>query len=76
MNQTNSISKEYWQNVPASVDGMLGGFSDLHDDDVGVSKKILTKLFGKENQSSDKLAALDVGAGLFHVLLYFSSKFL
>ena len=34
-------AKKYWQSTPATVDGMLGGFSQISSTDIGGSKKFL-----------------------------------
>lgn len=56
-------SKNYWSNVPASVNGMLGGFSCLTAIDIKGSASFLGKLFQMENGPSDG-RALDCGAGI------------
>lgn len=56
-------SKNYWSKVPASVDGMLGGFSYLTAMDIKGSAVFLRKLFQMENGPSDG-RVLDCGAGI------------
>lgn len=56
-------SKNYWSNVPASVNGMLGGFSILTIADIKDSDVFLKKLFRMMNGLS-KGRALDCGAGI------------
>lgn len=56
-------SKDYWSNVPASVDGMLGGFSFVTTVDIGDSTVFLNKLFRMKDGPS-KGRALDCGAGI------------
>lgn len=56
-------SKNYWSNVPASVNGMLGGFSSLTTKDIKDSDLFLRKLFQMENAPSDG-RVLDCGAGI------------
>lgn len=56
-------SKNYWSNVPASVNGMLGGFSSLTNKDIKDSDLFLRKLFQmKDGPSNDRV--LDCGAGI------------
>lgn len=56
-------SKNYWSNVPASVNGMLGGFSCLTNSDIRGSEDFLRKLFRMESGPSNE-RALDCGAGI------------
>lgn len=56
-------SKNYWSNVPASVNGMLGGFSSLTIIDIQDSDLFLRKLFQMEDGPSND-RALDCGAGI------------
>lgn len=56
-------SKDYWSNVPASVNGMLGGFSCVTVMDINDSKLFLKKLFQMENGPS-RGRVLDCGAGI------------
>lgn len=56
-------SKNYWSTVPASVNGMLGGFSSLTTMDIRDSNIFLRKLFQTEDGPS-KGRVLDCGAGI------------
>lgn len=56
-------SKDYWSNVSASMNGMLGGFSCLTIMDIRDSQVFLNKLFQMKNGPS-KGRALDCGAGI------------
>lgn len=56
-------SKNYWSNVPASVNGMLGGFSFLTTMDIRDSNVFLRKLFQMKNGPSNG-KVLDCGAGI------------
>jgi len=59
-------SKNYWSNVPASVNGMLGGFSSLTDKDIKDSDLFLRKLFQmKDGPFNGRV--LDCGAGIGRV---------
>ncbi|KAF4338375.1 Duf858 domain protein [Fusarium beomiforme] len=58
--------KNYWQTVPASVDGMLGGFPSVSRVDLQGSRSFLAKLgIGKPRVSR----ALEGGAGITKGLL-------
>ncbi|KAI9293275.1 hypothetical protein K502DRAFT_306556 [Neoconidiobolus thromboides FSU 785] len=52
----------YWNSVDTSIDGMLGGFSELDAPDVKQSLQLLTEINLK-----DKIRALDCGAGIGRV---------
>lgn len=56
-------SKMYWSQVPASLNGMLGGFSNVTTLDIRDSNIFLKKLFKMENSPS-KGRVLDCGAGI------------
>lgn len=56
-------SKNYWSKVPASVNGMLGGFSSVTTMDIRDSNFFLRKLFNMDNGPS-KERVLDCGAGI------------
>lgn len=56
-------SKDYWSNVPASLNGMLGGFSCVTVMDISDSKLFLRKLFQMKNGPS-RGRVLDCGAGI------------
>ena len=56
---------EYWKSVPATVNGMLGGFESLSAPDVRESRVFLRRLI--ENHSLDTEIALDCGAGIGRV---------
>eukprot|EP01134_Creolimax_fragrantissima_P002789 CFRG2789T1 len=59
-------ARDYWENVPATVNGVLGGYSYISSVDVKGSltflNPLLSKLKGKSN-----LTALDCGAGIGRV---------
>lgn len=80
-------SKEYWDNVEPTVDGMLGGFSRIHHADMDGSRKFLRQFFrsrsieGKKRMPSQKPVmkrSIDCGAGIGritrHLLLDFSEQ--
>lgn len=57
----------YWSGVPATVDGMLGGFSHLSDTDVSESREILREFFEGPNARTPPEIALDCGSGIGRV---------
>lgn len=64
-----SKAEKYWSKVDASIDGMLGGLSELDESDAQYSLKMIDKF---QKDGSTKIC-LDVGAGIGrvskHVLL-------
>uniref|UniRef100_V9I7P0 Alpha N-terminal protein methyltransferase 1 n=1 Tax=Apis cerana TaxID=7461 RepID=V9I7P0_APICE len=58
-----TAAAKYWEHVPATVDGMLGGFGFISQIDIKGSTKFLKALFELENPPS-KTFALDCGAGI------------
>ncbi|XP_045511179.1 alpha N-terminal protein methyltransferase 1-like [Colias croceus] len=54
---------EYWSEIPATVDGVLGGFGFISDIDIVGSTQFLQSLFSLEN-SPGREVALDCGAGI------------
>ena len=65
---------KYWENVPATVDGVLGGLGHLDKQDILDSKKFLEKMKEK-NIIKSWNRALDCGAGIGrisqHLLCHF-----
>jgi len=57
-------AKKYWQATPATVDGMLGGFSQISSTDIGGSKKFLSHFIKGPNVKTKSHRALDCGAGI------------
>lgn len=41
-----SKAEHYWKEVPATVDGMLGGYGSISNTDLNGSKKFLQKFLG------------------------------
>ena len=55
----------YWQDVPASVDGVLGGFGKVTDVDIKESNEFLTELRDKKLLTVEPSSrAADCGAGI------------
>lgn len=53
----------YWANVPATIDGVLGGFGHISDTDLNGSKAFLNQILSFDKPPDTKLA-LDCGAGI------------
>lgn len=53
----------YWSEVPATVDGMLGGFGHISEIDIRSSKALLKQLLNSKDPP-DRKYALDCGAGI------------
>eukprot|EP00271_Cylindrocystis_brebissonii_P007376 TRINITY_DN2079_c0_g2_i2.p1 TRINITY_DN2079_c0_g2~~TRINITY_DN2079_c0_g2_i2.p1 ORF type:complete len:234 (+),score=32.11 TRINITY_DN2079_c0_g2_i2:121-822(+) len=73
---------KYWEGVEASVDGVLGGYADVDEDDVKESGAFLREVLGRRlaaaSTEGDTLVALDCGAGVGrvtnHLLLHFFNE--
>ncbi|ELU10174.1 hypothetical protein CAPTEDRAFT_167605 [Capitella teleta] len=60
-------AKDYWAGIPATVDGMLGGFSHISSTDVAGSTKFLRRFVSGAGAKTSKNRALDCGAGIGRV---------
>lgn len=60
---------DYWATIPATVDGVLGGFGFISQIDIEGSKLFLNSILELDNGPSVKLA-LDCGAGIGRVSKY------
>ncbi|XP_037025488.1 N-terminal Xaa-Pro-Lys N-methyltransferase 1-B [Bradysia coprophila] len=59
-------ARTYWKAIPATIDGMLGGYSNINVTDVRGSQDFLKDVF-KMKPSPNKNVALDCGAGIGRV---------
>ncbi|KAI1882356.1 hypothetical protein AGOR_G00249840 [Albula goreensis] len=59
-----SKAEQYWQEVPPTVDGMLGGYGNISSIDISGSKKFLQKFLGDGKGKTGTGCALDCGAGI------------
>lgn len=59
----------YWSEIPATVDGMLGGFGYISETDIKGSRLLLKQLFNSRTPP-DKEYALDCGAGIGRITKY------
>ena len=62
-----SKANSYWSEIPATVDGMLGGFSHLSDNDVSESRDTILEFFEGPTARVSPDIALDCGAGIGRV---------
>ncbi|MBN3323905.1 NTM1A methyltransferase, partial [Atractosteus spatula] len=57
-------AERYWQEVPPTVDGMLGGYGSISTIDINSSKKFLKRFLGESQGKTGTSCALDCGAGI------------
>ncbi|XP_023955265.1 alpha N-terminal protein methyltransferase 1 [Bicyclus anynana] len=73
MNMENVINykkaSEYWAEIPATLDGVLGGFGFISDIDIDGSKLFLQSLLSSNNAPATG-TALDCGAGIGRITKY------
>lgn len=62
-NEFYTAAAEYWEHIPPTVDGMLGGFGFISQIDIRGSTKFLKSLFELKTSPS-RTFALDCGAGI------------
>lgn len=62
-------SLEYWAEIPATVDGVLGGFGFISDIDIEGSKLFLDSILSSNNPPSSNVA-IDCGAGIGRITKY------
>merc|ERR1712168_100848 len=66
--------KSYWDNIPATVDGMLGGFGSISSTDIAGSSKFLASVVKELNIDLEYKRALDCGAGIGRITKNFLCK--
>ncbi|XP_028274478.1 N-terminal Xaa-Pro-Lys N-methyltransferase 1 isoform X2 [Parambassis ranga] len=59
-----SNAKDYWKEIPPTVDGMLGGYGSISSIDINGSKAFLQKFLGEGEGKTGTGCALDCGAGI------------
>ncbi|KAM4647288.1 N-terminal Xaa-Pro-Lys N-methyltransferase 1 isoform 3-T7 [Amazona ochrocephala] len=59
-----SKAKKYWKAVPATVDGMLGGYGHISSIDINSSRKFLQRFLRDGPNRTGTTRALDCGAGI------------
>ncbi|KAJ1498205.1 hypothetical protein HMI56_005132, partial [Coelomomyces lativittatus] len=67
-----SEAADYWKNVEPTVDGMLGGFSDLDSIDVKASSEFILSLISEGHIQTQSVC--DGGAGIGRVTKHLLSK--
>ncbi|RCI04632.1 hypothetical protein CU098_003672, partial [Rhizopus stolonifer] len=67
-----SDAQKYWNNVPATLDGMLGGFQTIDPIDVKGSLEFIQEFV--DNGSLSPQRACDCGAGIGRVTKHFLSQ--
>lgn len=55
-------AQTYWKTIPATIDGMLGGFSNINFTDIRGSQDFMKEIF-KMKPAPNRNRALDCGAG-------------
>ena len=58
-----SKAAEYWNDIPPTIDGMLGGFAKISGTDIDGSSKFLKGLF-RLDDAPGNARCLDCGAGI------------
>nr|CAI5823920.1 unnamed protein product [Callosobruchus analis]CAI5850837.1 unnamed protein product [Callosobruchus analis] len=64
----------YWSEIPATLDGMLGGFANISQTDIKGSKLLLKQLFNSKKPPGRK-CALDCGAGIGRITKFLLTDF-
>uniref|UniRef100_A0A8C4JSI2 protein N-terminal methyltransferase n=2 Tax=Dromaius novaehollandiae TaxID=8790 RepID=A0A8C4JSI2_DRONO len=59
-----SKAEKYWKDVPATVDGMLGGYGHISSIDINSSRKFLQRFLRDGPNRTGTTRALDCGAGI------------
>ena len=67
-------AQEYWDQQDASINGVLGGFGDLHPTDVAGSDQFLKMVFSQNNVPRGKGA--DCGAGIGRITQFLLTKYM
>lgn len=61
-------AQQYWKAIPATVDGMLGGFANISFTDIRGSQDFIKDVF-KMKPAPNKNVALDCGAGMVQLVV-------
>ncbi|KAJ7308498.1 hypothetical protein JRQ81_009060 [Phrynocephalus forsythii] len=59
-----SKAEKYWKDIPATVDGMLGGYGHISSIDINSSRKFLLRFLREGPNKTGTSRALDCGAGI------------
>lgn len=68
-----SDAAAYWETIPATVDGMLGGFAHISTPDISGSDNYLKRIFKMKNPPGHG-RAVDCGAGIGRITRYLLQK--
>ncbi|XP_023209798.1 N-terminal Xaa-Pro-Lys N-methyltransferase 1-B-like isoform X2 [Centruroides sculpturatus] len=66
--------KDYWEMVPATIDGMLGGFSEISNIDIQASARFLNTFLQDKKNPLGHSRAIDCGAGIGRITKHFLLK--
>ncbi|GFQ99276.1 n-terminal Xaa-Pro-Lys N-methyltransferase 1-B [Trichonephila clavata] len=67
--------KSYWENVPATIDGMLGGHSNVFNADIQASSRFINTFLQDKTHPVGTEYALDCGSGIGRITKHFLLKF-
>ncbi|KAF8792665.1 N-terminal Xaa-Pro-Lys N-methyltransferase like protein [Argiope bruennichi] len=67
--------KSYWENVPATIDGMLGGHSNVFKADIQASSRFINTFLQDKTRPLGTDYALDCGSGIGRITKHFLLKF-
>lgn len=56
--------KAYWETIPATIDGMLGGYSEISSVDISASLRFLNGFLMNKQNPTGRRRALDCGSGI------------
>lgn len=62
-----AVAKKYWEKIPPTIDGMLGGFGCISNIDIQGSLKFLKPFLVAKKKSTGHHRALDCGSGIGRV---------
>uniref|UniRef100_T1IR29 Alpha N-terminal protein methyltransferase 1 n=1 Tax=Strigamia maritima TaxID=126957 RepID=T1IR29_STRMM len=62
-----TVAKKYWEKIPPTIDGMLGGFGYISNTDIQGSEKFLKPLLVAKRRPMGAHRALDCGSGIGRV---------
>lgn len=65
-----TVAKNYWDKIPPTIDGMLGGFGHISSVDIQGSCKFMKSLLTTKKRPVGHHRALDCGAGIGRVSKY------
>ncbi|KAL9642835.1 hypothetical protein ABK040_009910 [Willaertia magna] len=76
MNKWYEMGTKYWKdNVTNDMNGMLGGFTNVHERDIKESSTLLNKVLQELKENNQKLSCLECGAGNGRVTKYLLERY-